>query len=47
MKAAPDENPTEFMARVRSQVVAMHTEHSPRILDPKRSTPKRVKKEKK
>ncbi|MEO8263471.1 MAG: lysophospholipid acyltransferase family protein [Pseudolysinimonas sp.] len=43
MKALPDENPTEFMARVRTQVVAMHTEHTPRILDPKRSAPKRVK----
>jgi hypothetical protein len=30
------------MARVREKVVAMHTEHSPRILDPKR-----VQKEKK
>ncbi|MDQ2697581.1 MAG: 1-acyl-sn-glycerol-3-phosphate acyltransferase [Actinomycetota bacterium] len=27
------ENPTEFMARVRAQVVAMHEEHSPRILE--------------
>ena len=32
MTAAPDENPTEFMARVRAQVIAMHDEHSPRIL---------------
>ena len=47
MLAAPEENPTEFMARVRAQVVAMHTEHSAHILngqtpDPKRSAPKRV-----
>lgn len=37
MTATPDENPTEFMARVRAQVVAMHGQHSARILDPKRS----------
>ena len=37
MTAQPDENPTQFMARVRDQVVAMHTEHSARILDPKHS----------
>jgi len=38
MTARPDENPTQFMARVRDQVVAMHDQHSARILDPKRST---------
>ena len=32
MTAAADENPTEFMARVRAQVIAMHDEHRPRIL---------------
>jgi 1-acyl-sn-glycerol-3-phosphate acyltransferase len=32
MTANDGENPTEFMARVRAQVVAMHDEHSPRIL---------------
>jgi 1-acyl-sn-glycerol-3-phosphate acyltransferase len=37
MSATPDENPTEFMARVKAQVVAMHAEHSPRILNPKAS----------
>jgi 1-acyl-sn-glycerol-3-phosphate acyltransferase len=38
MSAEPDENPSQFMARVRDQVVAMHDLHSPRILDPKRSS---------
>jgi hypothetical protein len=32
MTAEDGENPTEFMARVKAQVVAMHDEHSRRIL---------------
>jgi 1-acyl-sn-glycerol-3-phosphate acyltransferase len=47
MSARPDENPTQFMARVREQVVAMHEQHSARILDPKRSESKPGPKEKK
>ena len=38
MSAKPGENPTEFMTRVRAQVVAMHDQHSARILNPKTST---------
>jgi 1-acyl-sn-glycerol-3-phosphate acyltransferase len=34
MTADDGENPTEFMARVRARVVAMHEEHSARILNP-------------
>jgi 1-acyl-sn-glycerol-3-phosphate acyltransferase len=37
MRAQEGETPQVFMARVRAQVVAMHDQHSPRILDPKRS----------
>jgi 1-acyl-sn-glycerol-3-phosphate acyltransferase len=44
MSARPDENPTQFMARVRDQVVAMHDQHSARILDPKSSDGKKKKK---
>lgn len=32
MVPAADENPTAFMTRVRDQIVAMHEQHSPRIL---------------
>lgn len=32
MTAAPDENPTEFMARVRERIVGLLEEHSARIL---------------
>ncbi|MCU1415914.1 MAG: 1-acyl-sn-glycerol-3-phosphate acyltransferase [Schumannella sp.] len=47
MRAHTDENPTEFMARVRAQVVAMHGQHSARILDPKPGKPRRAQKENK
>lgn len=32
MTAEPDETPTEFMGRVRTQIIAMYDEHRPRIL---------------
>jgi len=48
MSARPDENPTQFMARVRDQVVAMHQQHSAHILngqslDPEHSDGKKKK----
>ena len=33
MTVRDGENPTQFMARVRDQVVAMHEQHSPNILN--------------
>jgi 1-acyl-sn-glycerol-3-phosphate acyltransferase len=47
MTVHADENPTDFMARVRAQVVAMHGQHSARILDPKPGKPRRAQKENK
>ncbi|HEX7834543.1 MAG TPA: lysophospholipid acyltransferase family protein [Pseudolysinimonas sp.] len=47
MLAQPDENPTQFMARVRAQVVAMHEQHTPHILGMQGLDPKSSSKEKK
>jgi 1-acyl-sn-glycerol-3-phosphate acyltransferase len=41
MTAKPGENPTQFMARVRDQVVAMHDQHSAHILDKHSLDPQR------
>ena len=37
MTALAGENPTEFIARVRTAIVGLLDEHSARILDPKNS----------
>jgi 1-acyl-sn-glycerol-3-phosphate acyltransferase len=41
MNAIDGENPTEFMARVKTQIASMYDEHAPRILSTKSLGPKK------
>jgi 1-acyl-sn-glycerol-3-phosphate acyltransferase len=47
MKAKPGENPTEFIARVRTTILSLLDEHSARILNGQSPDPKRSAKENK